>query len=127
MTVHPNERGAGAVETVIGMGLMMVLLTIMVQFAMWQYVRASVRLAALDAARAASVVDGTADDCLSAFNRATRDLLSGPMGSGVGQPLCTKGAEQVTVIVSVHLDPTLAITPSWDFTVTAVAESERIE
>jgi hypothetical protein len=111
---------------VLGMGLIMVLLTVMVQFAMWQYVRASVRVAALDAARAASVVDATAQDCLVVFDRAVQDLVSGPMGAGIGAPSCSKGPNEVTVVVDVRLEPALAISPAWNFTVTAVAETERI-
>ncbi len=111
---------------ILGMGLIMVLLTIMVQFAMWQYVRASVRVAALDAARAASVIDATAQDCVVAFNRAAGDLVSGPMGSGIGEPACSKGPSEVTVVVSVQLEPMLAISPAWNFTITAVAQTERI-
>ena len=127
MRTSANERGSGAVETIIGLGLMMFLLIVMVQFTMWQYVRASVRVAALDAARAASVVDATASDCVAAFDRAAADLLAGPMGHGVRRPQCTKGPEEATVVVNVHLEPTLAVMPAWDFVVTAVAESERIE
>ena len=111
---------------VLGMGLIMVLLTIMVQFAMWQYVRASVRVAALDAARAASVLDATPGDCVAAFNRAVGDLVSGPMGAGIGEPTCRKGPLEVTVEVDVRLEPTLAISPAWNFTITAVAETERV-
>ncbi len=105
----------------------MFLLIVMVQFTMWQYVKASVRVAALDAARAASVVDATPADCAVAFERAASDLLAGPMGDGVGAPVCTKGAEEVTVVVNVHLEPGLVVMPAWDFVVTAVAQTERIE
>lgn len=121
-----KQRGTGAIEMVLGMGLIMLLLTLMVQFAMWQYVRASVRVAALDAARAASVVDATSGDCVAAFDRAATDLVSGPMGAGIGAPQCTKGPLEVTVVVDVRLEPMLAISPAWNFTVTAVAETERI-
>lgn len=127
MSTSATERGSGAVEAIVGMGLMMFLLIVMVQFTMWQYVRASVRVAALDAARAGSVVDATVSDCLAAFDRAAVDLLAGPVGQGVGSPQCSRGPEEVTVIVTVHLEPTLVVMPSWDFVVTAVAETERIE
>lgn len=127
MKPRHRQRGAGAIEMILGMGLIMVLLTIMVQFAMWQYVRASVRVAALDAARAASVLEATNDDCVAVFNRAVGDLVSGPMGSGVGAPRCTKGPLEVSVAVDVRLEPTIAISPAWNFTVTAVAETERID
>lgn len=105
----------------------MFLLIVMVQFTMWQFVKASVRVAALDAARAASVVDATPADCTAAFNRVAQDLLAGPMGDGIGAPSCTKGVDEVTVVVNVHLEPGLVVMPAWDFVVTAVAQTERIE
>lgn len=110
----------------MGMGLMMLLLVVFVQFVMWQYVRASVRVAALDGARAASLVGASATDCTAAFAAAKSDLLAGPIGRGVGEPQCSRGPEEATVTVKVHLESQLGVSPSWDFTVTAVAEIERI-
>lgn len=106
------------------MGMFLVMLTVLVQFAVWQYGRGVVRAAALEGARAGSVLSAPAGACERRFAEARGELLGGSMGDGVGSVQCSVGDDRVVASVDVRFEPWLPVMPDWAFTVTAVAARE---
>ncbi len=119
-----DERGSAALTSVAAMGMFLVMLTILVQFAAWQYGRGVLRSAALEGARAGSAFGVPAGLCERRFDEIRGDLLGGSMGDGVGPATCAVADDRVTVSVDARFEAWLPVMPGWSFTVTAVSTRE---
>lgn len=119
-----GERGSAALETLLALAFLLVFVTALAQFAVWQYARGVVRSAAQEAARAASV-DPAAGVCERRFGSVVEGLLPGPLGDQVGRPRCTSEGDTVSVMSTVRLERWLPISPNWTFDVRAIAVRER--
>lgn len=106
------------------MGMFLVILTLFVQFAVWQYGRGVLRSAALEAARAEAGLDAQTGACERRFGDVRTELLGGELGEQVSEVRCEVGAERVVVSVDADFKAWLPISPDWSFTVTAVAVRE---
>ena len=120
-----RQRGAAALETVGALLVMFLAITIVVQFVVWQYVRGTVRAAAQEAARTASVFDAEPGACERRFESVVAGLLSGPLSEQVSEPVCAHEAELVTVSAEVRLERWLPMSPDWSFVIEAVAVREQ--
>ncbi len=106
------------------MGMFLVVLTLFVQFAVWQYGRAVLRSSALEAARAQAAFETSDGICMSRFNEVRRELLGGDLGNQVSEVRCSLFEDRVVVSVDATFERWLPISPDWSFTVTAVAVRE---
>ncbi len=119
-----GERGSGALTAVAAMGMFLMILTLFVQFAVWQYGRGVLRSAALEAARAQAGLDAPAGSCEQRFEEVRSELLGGDLGEQVSAVRCDVSAERVVVSVDADFKAWLPISPDWSFTVEAVAVRE---
>lgn len=106
------------------MGMFLMILTLFVQFAVWQYGRGVLRSAALEAARAQAGLDAPAGSCEQRFEEVRSELLGGDLGEQVSAVRCDVSAERVVVSVDADFKAWLPISPDWSFTVEAVAVRE---
>lgn len=120
----PDERGSAALTSVAAMGMFLVILTLFVQFAVWQYGRGVLRSAALEAARAQAGLDASAGACERRFGEVRSELLGGDLGEQVSEVRCQLDADRVVVSVDADFEAWLPISPDWSFTVTAIAVRE---
>ncbi len=120
------EAGTGGVVAVAAIGFLFLVVAQFTQFAAFQYGRGAVRSAAMAGARAASPENGTAAACEAEFNRVRDELLGGPIGDGVGDPVCVIDAGTVRVTSHVDFEGWLPGAPGWSFDVDAVAVKERV-
>lgn len=120
-----DERGSGAITTLVAMGMFLVILTLFTQIAVWQYGRGVIRSAALEAARAEAVLDAGQGSCAQRFEQVRSDLLGGELGDNVGAVQCSTLTDRVVVTVDAKFERWLPISPDWEFTVTAVATREQ--
>jgi hypothetical protein len=121
----PTERGSAALSTVAAIGMLLVFVTLIVQFAMWQYGRGVLRSATLEAARAGAPMGSAVGACERRFESVRSTLLAGRLGDQTGAVRCVLTDEVVTVEVDARFERWLPISPGWDFTVQAVAVREQ--
>lgn len=119
-----GQRGSSVVPSLVAMGMILVMLTLFTQFAVWQYGRGVLRSAALEAARTEAVFEPTPGACSERFEQVRRDLLGGQMSEGVGEARCEVFEDRVVVTVDAHFEKWLPISPDWNFSVTAIATRE---
>ena len=110
-------------ETLAALAFLLVSVTVLAQFSVWQYVRGVARSAAQEAARSASV-DPAPGVCERRFESVVDGLLAGPLGDQVGTPSCVVDGDVVTVTSTVQLQRWLPISPDWTFEVQALAVRE---
>ncbi len=106
------------------MGMFLIILTLFVQFAVWQYGRGVLRSAALEAARAEAVTDANGSACQARFAEVRGELLGGDLGEQVSEVRCEIGDDRVVVSVDADFKAWLPVSPDWSFTVTAIAVRE---
>lgn len=119
-----SERGSAALPAVFAMGTFMVFFVLFAQVAVWQYVRGSLRAAAMEAARAEAPYEAPPGACARRFEATRTALIGGSLASQVGSARCSVGPDRVRVTVDAHLEPWLPFSPGWDFTVSATAVRE---
>lgn len=121
-----GERGSAALTAVAAMGMFLVILTLFVQFAVWQYGRGVLRSAALEAARAEAGLDALDGSCQLRFGEVRSELLGGDLGEQVSEVRCAVTDDRVVVSVDADFEAWLPISPDWSFTVTAIAVREEV-
>lgn len=124
--VRSGQRGSAALSTVAAFGVLLVLATIVAQFAVWSYARAVVRAAALEGARAGAPLEASEGACERRFESVRNGLLAGRLGSQVGDAECFVSENLVTVRVEAQLERWLPISPDWRFEIEVVAVRELI-
>lgn len=76
-----DERGAASTELVLAMPLLLLLLLVIAQFALWLHATHIAQTAASEALAVTRVADGTAASGQAAAERILRQLGSGPLES----------------------------------------------
>jgi Flp pilus assembly protein TadG len=104
-----GERGSSTVEFVIGAAVMVLLLMVVVQFALYFHMRAVVTTAARHGVDQARVVDGTTGDAIGATDQFLDQAGGGLEHRGVSASRSTTRAtvtvhgEVVSVVPGLHL------------------------
>lgn len=111
-----GDRGSAVAETVIVFPVLMTVVLVLAQVAMWAYAAHIAQAAASDALAATRVQDGTAQDGHAAAQHALDQLGPGPL-RGVDVRV-TRADEQAVVRVEGH---TLSVVPFLDLTIHAEA------
>lgn len=119
-----RDRGSGAAETVISVPLIMLLILLIVQFAIWEHARGVAQATAEEALAAARVQDGT-----NAAGQQRADQVLGQIGSAVlvgPQVTVSRNAGYVTVQVRAAAEQVLPLPGfQWPVTITVTGPTER--
>jgi hypothetical protein len=121
-----DQRGAVILSGILAISVMFVAFVLIAQFAVWQYGEGAVRAAANDAVRASAAHGSDDSACGVVFDRARMAVLGGSLGSGVGEPRCSRGPEFTELVVPVTFSRWVPFSPDWSFEVRAVAVTERL-
>jgi Flp pilus assembly protein TadG len=118
-----GDRGATFIALVMATGVVLVLVTAIMQVIVFQYGKGAVRAALDEAARSAARSPTSVETCQARAANALGDLLGGPMGDGV-EVSCTDGPDRVTVTANVHFDGWFGSLTDYNATLTASAAKE---
>ena len=118
-----GDRGATFVALVMATGVVLVIVTAIMQVIVFQYGKGAVRAALDEAARSAARSSITVETCQARAANALGDLLGGAMGEGV-QVACIDEPDRVTVTANVHFDGWFGSLTDYDATLTASAAKE---
>lgn len=122
--VRRREVGSATLSTVAAFGVLLVFVTLVTQFVVWSYVRAVVRSAALEGARAAAPLEAPDGACERRFESVRDGLLAGRLGDQVGGAECVVGDHLVIVRVEARLERWLPASPDWRFEIEVAAVRE---
>ena len=119
-----RDRGATVITLVVATGLVLVLLTGIIQVIVFHYGKGAVRAALDEAARSAARSNTTVDTCQQRAASTLGDLLGGQMGDGVTVS-CSEAADRVVVTATVHFDGWFGSLTDYDATLSATAAKEN--
>ena len=111
------------ISLVVATGIVLVLVTALLQVIVFQYGKGAVRAALDEAARSAARSPASVDTCQARAANVLGDLLGGDMGDGV-EVSCTDDADRVTVTASVHFEGWFGALTDSDATLRASAAKE---
>lgn len=118
-----DDEGAALISLVMATGIVLVLVTALLQVIVFQYGKGAVRAALDEAARSAARSPASVDTCQARAANVLGDLLGGDMGDGV-EVSCTDDADRVTVTAVVHFEGWFGALTDYDATLTASATKE---
>ena len=119
-----HDRGAALISLVVATGVVLILLTGIIQVITFQYGKGTVRAALDEGARVgARSIDAVAA-CQERAGDVMGDLLGGPMGDGV-TIVCADGGDRVVATATVHFDGWFGHLTGYDATLTASAAKEN--
>lgn len=118
-----GDRGATFVALVVATGIVLVLLTAIIQVIVFQYGKGTVRAALDEAARSGARSPDAVATCQARAADVLGDLLGGSMGSGVSVT-CLDAGDRVVVTANVHFDGWFGSISDYDATLTASAAKE---
>ena len=118
-----GDRGATFIALVMATGVVLVLVTAILQVIVFQYGKGAVRAALDEAARSAARSPTSVETCQARAANALGDLLGGAMGDGV-EVSCIDGPDRVTVTANVHFDGWFGSLTDYNATLTASAAKE---
>jgi hypothetical protein len=119
-----EDRGSTFLALVMATGVVLVVLTAILQVIVFQYGKGTVRAALDEAARAAARTPTSVDACQERAGDVLGDLLGGAMGDGV-RVSCADNGEHVVVTAAVHFDGWFGSFADYDTTLTASAVKEN--
>jgi Flp pilus assembly protein TadG len=118
-----RDRGAALISLIVATGVVLILVTGIIQVITFQYGKGTVRAALDEGARAgARSVDAVAE-CQARAANVLGDLLGGPMGDGVSV-VCTDAGGRVVATATVHFDGWFGTLTGYDAVLTASASKE---
>ena len=112
------------ISLVVATGIVLVLVTALLQIIVFQYGKGAVRAALDEAARSAARSPTSVDICQARAANVLGDLLGGDMGDGV-KVSCADDVDRVTVTANVHFDGWFGSLTDYDATLTASAAKEN--
>jgi hypothetical protein len=118
-----RDRGAAFISLVVATGVVLVLLTGIIQVIAFQYGKGTVRAALDEAARAGARSTASIEACQERAANVLGDLLGGPMGDGV-VVTCTDAGDRVVASAVLHFDGWFGQLTAYDATLTASAAKE---
>jgi Flp pilus assembly protein TadG len=118
-----RDRGAALISLVVATGVVLILLTGIVQVITFQYGKGTVRAALDEGARAGSRSSDVVAACQARAADVLGDLLGGPMGDGVTVS-CADAGDRVVATAVVHFDGWFGRLTGYDATLTASAAKE---
>jgi len=118
-----RDRGMATVSLIVASGIMLLILTGILQVITFQYGKGTVRAALDEGARAGSRSIQAVATCQARAADVLSDLLGGPMGDGVSV-VCTDAGERVVATATVHFDGWFGRLTGYDATLTASAAKE---
>lgn len=121
--VSARDRGAALISLVVATGIVLVLLTGIIQVITFQYGKGTVRAALDEGTRAGSRSSAPVVACLDRAADVLGDLLGGPMGDGVSV-VCADDGERILATATVHFDGWFGGLTDYDATLTASAPKE---
>ena len=123
---HTNrdDRGAALVSLVVATGVLLVIVTVVINVIVFQYGKGVVRSALDEAARAGSRNTSGTADCQARAANVLSDLLGGQMGSGV-QVSCTDDGTRMIATATVHFDGWFGSISDYDATLVGSATKEN--
>lgn len=118
-----DDEGAATISLVVATGIVLVLVTALLQVIVFQYGKGAVRAALDEAARSAARSPTSVATCQERAANVLGDLLGGEMGDGVAVS-CTDDADRVTVTASVHFEGWFGALTDYNATLRASAAKE---
>lgn len=118
-----DDHGATFVALVAATGVVLVVLTAVLQVIVFQYGKGSVRAALDEAARSAARAPTSVAACQARAADVLGDLLGGTMGDGVSVT-CLDAGDRIVVTADVHFDGWFGGVTDYDATLTASAAKE---
>ena len=118
-----RDRGAALISLIVATGIVLVLLTGVIQVIAFQYGKGTVRAALDEGARAGSRSVEPVAACEARAADVLGDLLGGPMGDGVSVT-CADGGDRVVATAVVHFDGWFGRLTGYDATLVASAAKE---
>jgi Flp pilus assembly protein TadG len=119
-----DDRGAALVPLVVATGVLLVIVTVVINVIVFQYGKGVVRSALDEAARAGSRNTSGPAECEARASNVLADLLGGQMGSGV-QVSCAEDATRIIATATVHFDGWFGSISDYDTTLVASASKEN--
>ena len=119
-----RDRGAAFISLVVATGIVLVLVTAIMQVIVFQYGKGTVRAALDEAARSAARSPAVIETCQDRAANVLGDLLAGEMGDGV-VVTCLDAGDRVVVTANVHFDGWFGPLADYDATLTASAAKEN--
>jgi hypothetical protein len=111
------------ISLVVATGIVLVLVTALLQVIVFQYGKGAVRAALDEAARSAVRSPTSVTTCYERAANVLDDLLGGDMGDGV-EVSCTDDADRVTVTASIHFEGWFGALTDYNSTLSASAAKE---
>jgi hypothetical protein len=111
------------ISLVVATGIVLVLVTALLQVIVFQYGKGAVRAALDEAARSAVRSPTSVTTCYERAANVLDDLLGGDMGDGV-EVSCTDDADRVTVTASIHFEGWFGALTDYNATLSASAAKE---
>jgi hypothetical protein len=118
-----RDRGAAFISLVVATGVVLVLLTGIIQVITFQYGKGTVRAALDEGARVGARSVDPVPACQERAADVLGDLLGGPMGDGVSV-VCTEDGDRIIATATVHFDGWFGPLTGYDATLTASAAKE---
>src|SRR5690606_27244831 len=113
-----RDRGAALISLVVATGVVLILLTGIIQVITFQYGKGTVRAALDEGARAGARSTTSVPTCQERAADVLADLLGGPMGDGVSV-VCADGGDRIIATATVHFDGWFGGLTGYDATLTA--------
>jgi hypothetical protein len=118
-----RDRGAALVSLIVATGVVLVLLTGIIQVIAFEYGKGTVRAALDEGARAGARSNASIQACQDRAANVLGDLLGGPMGDGV-TVTCADAGDRIVASAVVHFDGWFGELTAYDSTLTASATKE---
>ena len=118
-----RDRGAALISLVVATGVVLILLTGILQVITFQYGKGTVRAALDEGVRVGARSADAVAACQERAADVMGDLLGGPMGDGV-TIVCADGGDRVVATATVHFDGWFGRLTGYDATLTASAAKE---
>lgn len=118
-----QDRGAALISLIVATGVVLILVTGIIQVITFQYGKGTVRAALDEGARAGSRAADAVATCQARAADVLGDLLGGPMGDGVVVS-CMDAGDRVVATAVVHFDGWFGSLSGYDATLTATAAKE---
>lgn len=118
-----RDRGAALISLVVATGVVLILLTGIIQVITFQYGKGTVRAALDEGARVGARSTEAVAACQERAADVLDDLLGGPMGDGV-TVVCADGGDRIVATATVHFAGWFGDLTGYDATLTASAAKQ---
>lgn len=119
-----TDRGFATIQFVVGVGLTLVMFTLLANVVVAHWTRGVVRASLDEGVRAGARDPNATAVCMARVESALDDYLAGSARTGMGGVMCTADERMVYAQTTVTLDGWLPGTGSWTTTLRAAAARE---